>query len=98
MAKAWAKAGTVETEEVLQALQSGLTFAAPEGPVTLDPATHHLAMDIRMAQVQADHSIEFVEDFGVIEPWWLKSVGVDLSAKAESKQYLPSDDPGLKKG
>ncbi|HEV7416547.1 MAG TPA: urea ABC transporter substrate-binding protein, partial [Tianweitania sediminis] len=78
-------------------LQSGLTFDAPEGKVTLDPATHHLAMDIRMAQVQADHSVKFVENLGTIEPMWLKSLGVDLANKPESKQYMPSDDPSLAK-
>jgi hypothetical protein len=61
--------------------------------VTLDPASHHLGMDIRLAQVQADHSVKFVADLGVIQPWWLKSLGVDLSAKSQSKQYLPTDDP-----
>jgi branched-chain amino acid transport system substrate-binding protein len=93
MAKAWVKAGTTDTDPVLKALQSGLTFDAPEGVVTLDPASHHLGMDIRLAQVQADHSVKFVADLGVIQPWWLKSLGVDLSAKSQSKQYLPTDDP-----
>lgn len=95
MALAWTKAGTTDTDPVLQALQSGLTFNGPEGPVTLDGATHHTAMDIRMAQVQADHSIKFVEDFGVVEPFWLKSMGVDLRTKPESRQYLPGDDPKM---
>ena len=95
MALAWAKAKTTDTPKVLQALQSGLTFQAPEGMVTLDPATHHLSMDIRMAQVQADHSIKFVADLGIIQPFWLKSLGVDLSKKKSSKQYLPSDDPKM---
>ena len=53
----------------------GIHFDAPEGRVLLDPATHHLTMTIRLAQVQADHSIKFVEDFGPIEPWWLRSSG-----------------------
>jgi urea ABC transporter substrate-binding protein len=95
MALAWAKARTTDTDAVIGALQSGLTFEAPEGTVTLDPATHHLAMDIRMAQVQTDHSIKFVADLGIIQPSWLKSLGVDLTKKAMSKQYLPSDDPKM---
>jgi branched-chain amino acid transport system substrate-binding protein len=95
MALAWAKAGTTETPAVLKALNSGLSFDGPEGKVSLDPATHHLAMDIQMAQVQADHSVKFVADLGVVEPSWLKSLGVDLANKPQSKQYLPSDDPKL---
>lgn len=93
MALAWAKAGTTDTGPVIDALQSGLSFDGPDGKVSLDPATHHLAMEMRMAQVQADHSIKFVADLGTVEPWWLKSLGVDLTTKQESKQYLPTDDP-----
>jgi urea ABC transporter substrate-binding protein len=95
MAQAWEKAGTTETDPVIAALESGLSFDAPEGQVTLDGTTHHLAMTIRMAQVQPDHSIKFVHDFGMIEPWWLRDIGVDLTQKSESRQYLPSDDPSL---
>ncbi len=93
MAKAWAHAGTTDTDKVIRALESGLTFDAPEGRVLLDPATHHLTMTMRMAQVQADHSIEFVHDFGPVEPWWLRKLGVNLGRQDDAKQYLPWDDP-----
>ena len=63
--------------------------------MTLDPATHHLAMNIRMAQVQDDHSVKMVADFGIIEPWWLRELGVDLTKKSESRQYTPADDPSM---
>lgn len=97
MSLAWAKAGTTETAAVIKALQSGITFDGPDGMVTLDPATHHLAMQMRMAQVQADHTVKFVAELGEVKPWWLSSLGVDLTKKAESKQYLPGDDPNLAK-
>lgn len=97
MALAWAKAGTTDTDAVIKALESGISFDGPDGKVTLDPATHHLAMQMRMAQVQADHSIKFVADLGEVKPWWLSSMGVDLTKKPESKQYLPGDDPNLAK-
>lgn len=97
MALAWAKAGTSDTDATITALQSGLSFDGPDGMVSLDPATHHLTMEMRMAQVQADHSVKFVTDLGRVEPWWLKKLGVDLTAKAESRQYLPTDDPELAK-
>lgn len=95
MALAWANAGTTDTDPVIAALQSGLSFDGPDGKVSLDPATHHLAMEMRMAQVQADHSIKFVAELGTVEPWWLKNLGVDLTKKQESKQYLPTDDPNF---
>lgn len=93
MAQAWEKAGTTDTPDVIGALESGLSFDGPDGMVKLDPATHHLAMQMRMAQVQEDHGIEYVADLGEVEPWWLKRLGVDLTSNQESRQYLPSDDP-----
>jgi branched-chain amino acid transport system substrate-binding protein len=92
MAEAWKRAGSTNTDEVISALESGISFDAPEGRVLLDPATHHLTMSIRMAQVQPDHSIKFVQDFGPIEPWWLRSLGVNLVRSDDAKQYLPADD------
>lgn len=93
MADAWEKAGSTDTDATIKALESGLSFDAPEGRVFLDPATHHLTMDMRMAQVQEDHSIVFVHDFGPIEPWWLRKLGVNLVRENDGKQYLPWDDP-----
>ncbi len=95
MALAWERAGTTETQATIAALESGLSFAAPEGPVFLDPATHHLTMDIRMGRVNENHDLEFVHDFGAIEPWWLRTLGVNLVRTDEARQFLPWDDPRL---
>ena len=93
MAEAWRRAGTTETDAVIAALESGITFDAPEGRVLLDPATHHLTMKIRMARVDETHAISWVNDFGPIEPWWLRTLGVNLVRQNDGKQYLPWDDP-----
>ena len=95
MALAWDRAGTTEASATIAALESGLSFAAPEGPVFLDPATHHLTMDIRMGRVNENHDLEFVHDFGAIEPWWLRTLGVNLVRTDEARQFLPWDDPRL---
>ena len=95
LALAWERAGTTETQATIAALESGLSFAAPEGPVFLDPATHHLTMDIRMGRVNENHDLEFVHDFGAIEPWWLRTLGVNLVRTDEARQFLPWDDPRL---
>lgn len=92
MALAWERAGTTETEATIKALQSGLSFDAPEGKVFLDPATHHMTMSIRLARVNENHELEFIEDFGPIEPWWLRKLGVNLVRQDEARQYLPWDD------
>jgi branched-chain amino acid transport system substrate-binding protein len=92
MAEAWMRAGTTATDAVISALESGISVDAPEGPVLLDPATHHLSMTIRMAQIDDQHNVSWVHDFGSVEPWWLRSLGVNLVAKNDAKQYLPWDD------
>ena len=97
VAKAWAVAGTTDTEKVISALESGLSFDAPEGRVFLDPATHHLSSEVRLIRVNESHGIDFVKDFGMLEPWWLRSLGVNLVRKNDAKQYLPWDDPRLAK-
>lgn len=95
MAKAWARAGTTETDAVLKALESGLSFDAPEGKVFLDPATHHLTMHMRIGFVTDKHEILLAEDVGPVEPWWLRSLGVNLVRQNDAKQYQPADDPSF---
>ena len=97
MAEAWRRAGTTDTDSVIAALESGITFDAPEGRVLLDPATHHLTMNIRMAHVDEAHKISWVHDFGPVEPWWLRTLGVNLVRQNDGRQYLPWDDARYEK-
>jgi branched-chain amino acid transport system substrate-binding protein len=97
MAEAWRRAGTTDTDAVIAALESGITFDAPEGRVLLDPATHHLTMNIRMAHVDETHSVSWVHDFGSVEPWWLRTLGVNLVRQNDGRQYLPWDDARYEK-
>ena len=97
MAEAWRRAGSTDTDATIAALESGITFDAPEGRVLLDPATHHLTMNIRMAHVDETHSVSWVHDFGPVEPWWLRTLGVNLVRQNDGRQYLPWDDARYEK-
>ena len=97
MAEAWRRAGTTDTDATIAALESGITFDAPEGRVLLDPATHHLTMNIRMAHVDEAHAVSWVHDFGPVEPWWLRTLGVNLVRENDGRQYLPWDDARYEK-
>ena len=46
------KAGTLDREKVIEALESGITIDAPSGSVTLDPQTHHCIFDVHLAKIQ----------------------------------------------
>jgi branched-chain amino acid transport system substrate-binding protein len=96
MAQAWKKAGSTDTDETIAALESGLTFDAPSGPLSLDPAVHHCAMPIYLAEVHGQ-SLKFPVKFGSLEPNWLSThMNVDLRKSDPEKQFTPGDDPEYK--
>jgi urea transport system substrate-binding protein len=46
------KAGTIEREALIKALESGPSVEGPAGLVTMEPKTHHAALDIRIMEVR----------------------------------------------
>lgn len=97
MAKAWQIAGTTDTDAVIDALETGdiTVEEAPGGSWKLDGEQHHAAMPTYLFKVNDDHSLTMIEDLGVIEPSFLKDIGVnvrDLKA-GDGRSYLPPDNP-----
>ncbi|MFM9279316.1 urea ABC transporter substrate-binding protein [Paenibacillus jiagnxiensis] len=89
-AEAVKKAGTVEKEAVITALESGISFDGPAGKVTIDPKTHHTIRDVYLAHADETHAITFPEKYDAINADWLsKEKGVDLTQNADNKQYTP---------
>lgn len=89
-AEAVKKAGTTDTEEVIKALESGVSFDGPAGLVTIYGPTHHAIMDIWIIYSDENHTISFKEKFDQIVPDWLqKEKGVDLTIEAPNEQYTP---------
>ena len=62
------KAGSTEPDAVIRALESGLTFDAPNGRVTLEPGSHHLTQDIYIARGDDNHGFRIVQTFPNSEP------------------------------
>ena len=54
--KLWAeavkKAGSMERDKLIKALESGVSIEGPAGLVTMDPKTHHAALDIKVMEVK----------------------------------------------
>jgi branched-chain amino acid transport system substrate-binding protein len=48
-AKAVTAAGTTDRMPVIEALEAGLSFDGPSGKLTIDPKTHHVMLDARIA-------------------------------------------------
>lgn len=97
MAKAWAKAGTTDTESVIKALESGIEVPeAPGGSWVMRGDQHHAAMPTYLFEVENDHSLKLLTQFPTTEPVFLKDMGVDLRKSSPNRQYLPADNPAWK--
>ncbi len=89
MAQAWQKAGTVETEKVIEALNGDISIPdAPGGPWTLRGSQHHAAMPSYLFKVKNDHTLELLTEFGVTEPSFLKDVRSGLDQEESRATVL----------
>lgn len=91
-AEAVKKAGTTEVEDVIDALETGISYDGPAGTVTIDSATHHAVRNVYLAYADKEHKITFPKQWDAIVPDWLsKEKDVDLTKKDEFTQYTPLD-------
>lgn len=89
-AEAVKKAGTTETEAVIEALESGISYDGPQGKVSIYGPTHHVTQDIWIIYSDENHNISFKEKYDQIVPDWLeKEKGVDLTKEAPNTQFTP---------
>jgi urea transport system substrate-binding protein len=61
-AKAVTQAGTTDRMKVIEALETGISFDGPSGKVTIDPQTHHVKVDARMAETEN-------QTFKILKQW-----------------------------
>lgn len=68
----WAQAveiaGSVDTDKVIAALESGISFDAPNGKVALEAGSHHLRQNIYIAEGDDAHGFKIVETFTDVAP------------------------------
>lgn len=60
------KAGSAETEAVIAALESGLSFEAPNGNVKLTAASHHLEQNIYIVEGDDKHGFRTIKTFEAV--------------------------------
>mgnify|MGYP000265213381 CR=1 FL=1 len=93
--KAVEQAGTFEQSEVVEALESGITYEAPEAPegesIRLDPETHHVDHHMWVMKADDQHNVSAVEDEVIPETFLTETVGCDLTSEDEETQYTPQD-------
>jgi len=89
------QAGTFEQEEVKAALESGISYPAPEAPegeeISLVPETHHVDHHMWVMKSDEEHNVTAVDDRVIPETFLKDTVGCDLTAEDEETQYTPQD-------
>ena len=84
-------AGTTDKDAILKVVnKGGVCIDAPEGRMCIDPKSQHLSHTITLLSVNPDHSINVIKKWDKIDPYWLSSVGCDLTVKDHNDQYTPS--------
>lgn len=85
--KLWAeavkKAGSIDREKMIAALESGISIDGPSGKVSIDPETHHCVLNVSIAEVR-NKQLNIVETFQQQPP-------VDTSAVCNLKKN-PKDN------
>jgi len=80
------KAGGVERDPMVKALEDNLSIDGPGGKLTVDPKTHHLILDIHLMEIM-DQKMTIVRDFAQRPPVDTQQV-CDLVARPnDTKQY-----------
>lgn len=89
-AKAVKKAKTTDRDAVIKALESGISYNGPTGPVTMDPKTHHVIRNMFLVNTDSKQKIQIDAEYNAVKPNWLSTAkGVNLPKKPESHQYTP---------
>lgn len=62
------KAGTTEIMSVVQALESGMSYTGPAGPVVVDGPSHRNIQNVHLARVGSEQKFEIIEKFEQVAP------------------------------
>ena len=81
------KAGTLDREKVIEALDSGISIDTPSGSVTLDPQTHHCIFDVHLAKIQ-DKKPVLIQTFPQRKPTDTAAVCDLRKNPREAKQHI----------
>lgn len=84
------KAGSVEPEKVIEALESGITIDSPEGTVKMLPS-HHLMHQVYLARGDDNHSFEIIQHFEDVMPTYEQEVCNLVENPDISKQFVPQN-------
>jgi branched-chain amino acid transport system substrate-binding protein len=89
-AEAVKKAGTTDRDKVIAALESGLTFAGPEGTVKLDGPSHHLVHAVHLARTNDQKGFTIIGSQDAVPPSYEQSTCDLIKNPNTNQQFTPS--------
>lgn len=84
-------AGSTEPDAVIAVLESGLSFEAPSGTVTLEPGSHHLRQDIYIAQGNDSQGFDIIEAFADVAPTYENEMCDLIQNPNLAEHFTPED-------
>lgn len=89
--KLWAeavkKAGSIDREKMIAALESGISIDGPSGKVSIDPETHHCVLNVSIAEVR-NKQLNIVETFQQQPPFDTSAVCNLKKNPKDNQQYV----------
>lgn len=85
------KAGSLDRDKVIKALESGITIDSPAGPVTMNGGSHHVTQNVYVGEGQPDGTFKVIDTFDNVAPSY-ENENCDLIAHpSTNKQFIPSE-------
>jgi urea transport system substrate-binding protein len=81
-------AGSTNHDKVTEALEKGIGIDAPSGRVTIHPPSHHVLVDVHIAEVR-DRKMNVLEKFAQQKPSDTAAVCDLIKNPADNQQYQP---------
>ena len=87
------KAGSLERDAIIAALETGISITGPGGLVTVDPKTHHAVLDVHLMEIQ-DQKMNVIKTLPQRQPVDTQAVcdleaNPDDNTQYEIKIYTP---------
>lgn len=91
-AEAVEKAGTTDRDAVIEALESGVGFAAPSGEVQIDGPSHHLSQSVHIAQTNDMNGFDVISRENLVVPAFEQEKCNLIENPETNTQFMPGDN------
>jgi urea transport system substrate-binding protein len=88
-AKAVEKAGSLDRDKVVGALESNLSIESPSGTVTMDGPSHHVTQNVSLAEATPSGEFKILQTQEAVPPSYEQEVCDLIKNPSLNKQFIP---------